>query len=279
MKVALFPLMALFFLFTSCGSLKELADGLERPSASVVDYELSDLSLDAAEVVFDIRIKNPYRASLPLVNLNYELASQGDAFLSGEADVAGSIPAKKSKIIQVPARIAFPELLETLTQIRPGQVLPLGANFTLSVDAPVAGRLQLPLRSSFELPIPTLPEIDIQSIKWDDFGLTEISARMNLRIHNLNEFPLDLEQLTYGLTLGGSEILSSQLREATSLNAQERGKLSIPLAFSPVNLGSAVLNMLKGEGATYALEGDMNLTTPYGDLTSPFTAIGETIFR
>ena len=40
-----------------------------------------------------MEIENPYSAPLPLVNLDYALSSRGTAFLSGKADVQGTVPA------------------------------------------------------------------------------------------------------------------------------------------------------------------------------------------
>ncbi len=54
--------------------------------------------------------------------------------------------------------------------------------------------------------------------------------------------------------------------------------MSIPISFNPSNLGLAVLNVLRGEGASYSIKGDLDVGTRFGALSMPFDKSGSTSF-
>jgi len=152
-------LLALLLLAAGgCGALGDL--GLAKPTASVVGAELKDISLQAATMLFDVKVDNPYSADLPLTDVAYSLTSQGIKFLSGKADLHGSIPAAASKVLPIPVEIDFMELLAALQNVRPGSVVPYDANLNLSVNT-LAGPLSLPLRRSGEIAIPSLQSLGL----------------------------------------------------------------------------------------------------------------------
>ena len=70
--------------------------GDAQPQARVTRVDLRDLSLDGLTLRFDIEVENPYGVALPLLGLDYALASRGTRFLSGNAETEGSVPARGS---------------------------------------------------------------------------------------------------------------------------------------------------------------------------------------
>lgn len=131
--------------------------GLTKPTARVVEVHVQDVSMTSATLLFDVEISNPYSAALPLANVDYALSSGGAEFLSGEANLQGSVPAGNSKVLPVPVRIDFLQLVRVLEGVRPGSTIPYDAELGLSVDAPLAGRIRLPMAKSGELNIPDMP--------------------------------------------------------------------------------------------------------------------------
>jgi len=133
---------------TGCGMM-------EKPSASITGVKLQNVKLTDATMLFDVKVDNPYTVPLPMSNVDYALSSQGQQFLAGKADVQGTVPAAGSKTLGVPVRISFLELINVVKGARPGATIPYRAEMGLSVDAPVLGRLRVPMSKEGELSIPT----------------------------------------------------------------------------------------------------------------------------
>lgn len=260
-----------------CQSLKAMLDA--SPSASVKGVKFADLSPEGMKLLFDVEVINPYEVPLPLTNMGYSLASGAQPFLTGKADVAGTIPAKGSKRLTVPATVNFAQLLSALSGVRPGAVVPYAANLDLSVTPPGTGPLTLPLKHQGELPVPAVPEVQLASVDWKNLSLDEASAVLKVKIKNTNQFAVDLAKLNYAVSLGGTKVAESSVAEPRKFAAGGENTLEIPLSIKPINLGLAAFNMLRGSGANYEMSGLMNLGTPYGQIDMPYNKSGKTTFK
>jgi len=148
------------FMLGGCETLDSLLQ-YEKPTATLNGVSFGDVSLEAAEVLFDVQIRNPYALDLPLLNVDYDLQSDGHALLNGKADAATVIPAKSAQAVTLPVTFNYRDLLGALAflkDVRPGSQIPYTAAVGLSVDTPVAGPLRLPLSKDGTLTIPTLQD-------------------------------------------------------------------------------------------------------------------------
>jgi len=263
---------------SGCGALDAL--GLQKPSASITGVGLKDISLDAATLLFDVEVKNPYSVPLPLVNVDYGLASSAQQFLTGKADLQGTVPARGSRTVSVPAKVTYLGLLKALKDVRPGAVVPYNAELGLSVDAPAVGALRLPLKKEGKLPVPTAPGVKVTEIKWDQVTLDNVGGRVKLELTNHNQFPVALSKLAYALSLGDVEVANSAIAKPVSFDAGGgAGAVEIPLSFSPKKLGLGFFRMLTGGGSGYKLGGTADMTTPFGPMSLPVSSVGNTVFR
>jgi LEA14-like dessication related protein len=267
-------LAAVLAMLPSCRSVMDALAGDEKPSARIVGLRLADLSLDGISVLADVEVKNPYSVAIPLLGLDFALASGGTAFLRGESETSGTIEARGSRVLPVRATVGFSGLIEALSGVRPGAVVPYALEVGVSVDAPVLGRLRLPVKKSGELPVPTLPDIELRRIRLETLGLDEVEAVLRIRIGNGNEFPLDLAKLATSLSLGGTPIVGARTRRPTTIAAGEKGVVEIPVRFSPLRAGAAVFGLLSGDEAAFGLKGSLDVETPFGPLSMPFAVDG-----
>ena len=142
--------LALLAAGTGCGIL-------DKPSAHITGVKVQDVSLTNATMLFDVKVDNPYTVPLPMSNLDYALSSQGQRFLTGKADVQGTVPAGGSKTLGVPVRVSYLELINAVKGARPGATIPYKADMGLSVDVPALGPLRVPMSRDGELSIPSAP--------------------------------------------------------------------------------------------------------------------------
>jgi LEA14-like dessication related protein len=265
----------------SCQALQDAAQVLipeEKPTASVVGARLSDLSMDAVTLELDVKVDNPYSVSLPLSALSYVLSSDDRTLLSGNAAPSEPIGASSSDVIPLSLKVPFQDLLATLSGVRPGSVVDWAAAIELTVDAPVIGALTLPLEREGKLPIPAVPEVSLESVRWDELSLTQARATLELGVLNTNTFPIDLDELSFGVSLGGTKVADASAVPLDELASDQTGSLQIPISFSPLSLGSAALALFKGEGAAYGLQGMLSIGTPFGPITTPFDGSGSVPF-
>jgi LEA14-like dessication related protein len=259
-----------------CQSMQDIIGGVPKPTAHVIGASIRGLSLDNIVLLFDIEVENPYAASLPLIDLGYSLTSGGRKFLEGSVMPTGSIPARGKQVIQLPATVQFSSLFATLKGVKPGAIVPYTADFRIGVNAPVLGRLDIPLSKSGELPVPAVPQVELTSLAIGKLSLDQITASAKLQVKNTNQFPLHLTKLGVSFALGGQEVGGSKLANSVNLPAGQATTLDVPLSFSPRAVGMGLVNLLGGNQIAYKLSGSIDANTRFGPLSLPFSHIGNT---
>lgn len=245
---------------SGCESARQVvARSADLPSARVVDAGITDLTADGLALTFDLEISNPYPVPLPLSDLSYALASGGDAFLQGNAPIATTIPALSAGTVSVPASVNFAALLEALSGVRPGSIVPYQADLELSADAPALastlGPLSLPISASGELPVPAPPVIEVASITWDRLDLSNAKANIDLRVTNPNTFDVDVQRIASAISIARREVAEAELPSSVTLAPGGAASFTVPISFSPINFGSALLGMLTGDAANSGVSG------------------------
>lgn len=144
-------------LSAGCDTLQN-ALALQKPKASLKGLKLENISLDSASLLFDVEIENPYPVDLPMVNVDYSVASNANKLFSGKAELEGTVPAKSTKMVSLPAKISYLDVVNAFKGIRPGSKIPYQADVGLSVDAPALGVIRLPLNKTGELDVPAIPK-------------------------------------------------------------------------------------------------------------------------
>jgi len=277
-----FPLMrylsallaAALALAAGCQSLEGLLGGVPKPSARVIGTSIRGISLENIVLLFDLEVENPYAAGLPLADLRYSLASGGTSFLEGTVQPTGAIPARGKQVIQLPATVKFASLFTALKGVKPGAIVDYNANFTIGVDAPMLGRIDVPLSKKGELPVPAVPEVELSSLVVEKLGLDEINGSAKLRVKNTNQFALDLSKLGVSLALAGKDVGSSRLSQPVNLAAGRSAVVEVPLSFSPRAVGIGLFNLLKGNQIAYEVSGAIEANSRFGALSLPFRHIG-----
>ena len=263
-------------LVTGCQSLQDLIGGAPKPTAHVIGASIRGLSLENIVLLFDVEVENPYATSLPLIDLGYSLTSGGAKFLEGALKPSGSIPARGKQVIQIPATVSFSSLVTVLKGVKPGSIVPYTADFKIGVDAPMFGRIEVPLSKSGELPVPAVPHVELSSLAIGKLSLDQMTASAKLQVKNTNQFPLDLTKLGVSFALGGVEVGSSKLASPINLPAGQTATLEIPLSFSPRAVGVGLVNLLRGSQIAYKVSGTIDANSRFGPLSLPFSHVGNT---
>lgn len=140
-----------------CSTLQNMLAEVPKPTASLKDVSFKDVSFTKVQLQFDLEVNNPYDVALPMTNLGYSLSAGDSKLLKGAADVQGTIPAKQSKVVSLPAEVSILEVINFVRGVRTGSKIPYDADVQLSVDTPVAGRIMVPVGKKGEIAVPSLP--------------------------------------------------------------------------------------------------------------------------
>ncbi len=262
--------------FFGCTTVSEMLKATENPTARISSARFSGLDAESISVTFDVEITNPYPVSLPLLGLDYRLSSAGTPFLTGAAKDTGAILPGDKKIVPVMAKIPFLATLALLEDVRPGNVVPYTASFTINARAPGLGVVHLPLETDGEFPIPVPPRVGVSSLDWESLSLTNAVAVLNIEVTNGNDFPLSMTRLAVDLALAKASIATTTIEEPHSFGAGEGRVLPVRLSLRPGQLGMAVFRMLSQSSVSYDLAGDISFSTGFGALSLPISSSGTT---
>ncbi len=259
-----------------CASVNDLLKAAPKPSARISGVALQGLTLEKVDLVFDVEVTNPYEVNLPLVDLAYAIGSGGQKLIEGSVQPTGAIPARGTKVIQVPASIKFGSLMSALKGVRPGSVVPYTADFNLGFDAPVVGRLNLPLSHKGEIPVPAVPEVSLVSFDIEALSFDKVEAIAKLQVKNTNQFDFNVTNLGLNLAIGGKDVSHTKLAQSTSVASGQSATVEVPLSFSPRAFGAGLFNLLNGSQAGYSISGSFDAATRFGPISLPFSHRGNT---
>jgi hypothetical protein len=142
---------------TSCSTVDSLLGSGPKPSASLEGVRFGDVSFPNVGLEFDVSVTNPYDIALPLVNLEYGLTAGSSKVLSDAAPLQGTIPAHQAKTLTLPVSVSILDVVNFTKGVRPGNPIPYSADGKLYVDAPVLGKIGIPIGKSGELSVPSVP--------------------------------------------------------------------------------------------------------------------------
>lgn len=263
-------------LLGGCAQLQAALGTGNRPSAELRGMSLDKITLQSTTVWIDLEVKNPYTVPLPLVNLDYTFSHADKTFLSGQADLQGTVPAQSSKTLRLPAEVSYAGVLAAVKSVRPGAVVPFAAEVGLSVDAPGLGKIRLPLSRKSELPIPAAPGVKIAGIRWDKIGLREANGTVSIELTNHNQFDVDLDSMKCAMKLADRDVGDVSLKDAAKFPPGESRTVSVGLKVSTAQLGASLLSIVRGSEAKYSLDGDTTLGTRFGKMVLPLSGAGKT---
>ncbi|XP_010524203.1 PREDICTED: desiccation-related protein At2g46140-like [Tarenaya hassleriana] len=258
------------------GEKIEEAIGFGKPTADVTAIHLPKINLERADVVVDVLVKNPNPIPIPLIDINYLIESDGRKLVSGLIPDAGTIKAHGEETVTIPVTLIYDDIKSTYDDIKPGMIIPYRIKVDLIVDVPVFGRLTLPLEKKGEIPIPHKPDVDLEKIKFEKFSFEETVGVLHLKLENMNDFDLGINDLDCEVWLSDVSIGGAEVSESTKIEKNGFGYIDVPITFRPKDFGSALWDMIRGRGTGYTVKGNVDVDTPFGAMKLPIVKEGGT---
>ena len=114
--IFLVTLSILLLLFQGCGTLDKRLNPIQ-PNVFIDAIEIEDASLSGLTALLTLNIENPNNFALNAKGLDYTMSMAGTNILSGESQSNMSVPALGSGKIEVPVRISYASILETIPKV------------------------------------------------------------------------------------------------------------------------------------------------------------------
>lgn len=277
----IFGLIILLPFLGACASIRGLVGELQmqRPSAKFAGAKIDKLSLDSADLLFDIAIENPNQVGLALAGLEYDLLIDGTSFLKGQQRDQLKIGAKGQSHIQLPLTLAYTDLYKTFQNLLDSDVSQYQLSCTLAFDVPVLGAVKLPLQKAGELPLIKLPKLSVDALKVGKVGLTGAQMSLNVRLKNPNAFSMLLNRFHYGLVVNEKDWAAGDMGEGIQITEKGEGLLEIPINLNFLEIGQSAYALVKGDkDFDYKLAGGLDFTASIpllGKVSLPFDLAGK----
>lgn len=272
---------ALLLLVPSCDTVGGIVDSLYPAGVGIASVEITEIEHDAVTLTFGVDVDNPYSVPLPVARLGYALSSDGKQLFDGRVTETIVVPAKKSRIVPLTARIPFADALAALSGVRPGDVVPYTATFDVALEVP-GGELQaFPISRSGTFPIPAVPRVSVRKLDLDHQGtiqdlldgkrtLGTVRGRILLDVENVNDFPVDLTAMRYALNVGGREIAKLGSKELLRFGPHDSDDLELEFALDGASLTMDAFRAIASQSDTVELAGTMELDSSFGAMSLPF---------
>ena len=119
--MTLYSILKILFCFfilglQSCGTLDKRLNPIQ-PKVFVDAIEIEDASLSGLTALLTLNVENPNDFALNAKGLDYTMSLSGTNILSGESQSHMSVPALGSGKIEVPVRISYASILETIPKV------------------------------------------------------------------------------------------------------------------------------------------------------------------
>lgn len=274
-------LIAITIFLSACSVFQGfVSENVKEPKVDFVGAKLSGLSLDAVDLLFDLKIENPNRVGVKLAGLDYDLFLDGNSFVKGNQDKGIEIPSAGAETIQLPVSLRFSDIYKTFENLKDQGASNYQIKCGFSFDVPVLGVVRVPVSKSGEFPLIKLPKLSLDSLKLDRLTLTGADLKLGLKLNNPNVFSMVLGGLNYQFKLNKQDIISGLSNNSTQIKGKGDSMIEIPISLDFFQVGKSVYQILNGnKNLDYGLDGKLDLTTSLpllGQVSLPFNLSGKT---
>ncbi|MDZ7756433.1 LEA type 2 family protein [Rhodohalobacter sp.] len=241
--------------FHSCAQLSELAN-VSKPSLSVVDMNITGLTLQDIELTADVEIDNPNNVGIDLSSYSYALDVNEKNFVAGNEQRGMTINAKNSSIVRVPVTLTFSELLQTFQSMRDQDESDYSFAADFGFDLPVLGTVTVPVKYAGKIPVVKQPSISLSNFSVENLSLSGADLIVELSVQNPNAFQLMVDDLNFDLEVNGLRSFSGSINDEILIDRKSAQTIKLPFNISFLNAGMAAYRLLNSdENLEYKLTG------------------------
>ncbi|RME90962.1 MAG: hypothetical protein D6767_06040 [Candidatus Hydrogenedentota bacterium] len=265
-------ILTLLFLQWHCASLFKSA--FTPPQVSVEDVEIVDAGFNGATLNLKIAVNNPNAIGIKLASFSYEVLTKGEKLASGEKKDPIDIKGKDISRFSVPVTIRYAGLQQGIVAIIKERKLPYEVKTKIAVDTPI-GVLHFSPEHKGEIPIPTLPDVEISKVFLDEMGITSTTIVFQVKIKNNSDVKVKLKKFHYEISINDFTIANAEMMLDKTLESEKQTQLvSIPVTLKLLSLKRSLINVIKEGKFRYFVKMNLSMETNYGEFDVPYESEG-----
>ena len=267
-------------LLCSCSALNNFVAEAKpmHPEVDFVGAKLTGLSFDAADLLFDIKIRNPNSVGLKMAGFDYDFLINGNSFLKGDQQETLRIAAEGESVVQIPLSLSYVSIYQAFQSLRNQDVSRYQIKVGFSFELPVLGIVNIPVSKTGEFPLLKLPKVKLASLKLKNLSLTGADLLLSVQLDNPNAFSMLLEKFQYQFEVGGRDWISGSTEKTTQVAEKGQGVIEIPVSLNLLEMGTSIYKFLAGDKElNYQFGGKLDLATSLpllGAVSLPFDRSG-----
>ncbi|MFC1713073.1 LEA type 2 family protein [Candidatus Poribacteria bacterium] len=267
-------------LLSSCAMISDIAGEakIKYPQVDFGGAKITGLSFDTADLLFDLKIRNPNSVGLTMAGFDYDFLINGNPFLNGNQSKGLKIAAGGESTVQLPLSLRYVDLYQTFQSLKDQDSSTYQMDFGFAFDLPVLGRVNIPVSKSGDIPLLKLPKISLDTLSLNNLGLTGADLMLKVRLDNPNAFSMLLQKFQYEFDVDGRNWISGYTEAPTQITENGQGFVEIPIYLNLIEMGRSVYQILAGNAdLNYNFGGNLDLATSLpilGEVSLPFDRSG-----
>ncbi|MEX1057816.1 MAG: LEA type 2 family protein [Natronospirillum sp.] len=261
------------FMLASCALLEEAR--WREPEIRLLSTQLVRLTPTGAHLDTRFEVLNPNAFSIAMGALDYTLEVNDTRVFSGEQGQGSRLAAGGRQEVTLPLTVDFSELAALVTGFADRDTVDYRVAGGMSFDIPIAGTVRVPAEASGALPIPRLPQVQVDDLAVSNLSFRGVDMMLTLRVSNPNTFALLLDRFSYQFALDDTLVAGGDARQRVRLDEGGRGMIELPFSVSFEAAGRSLYTaIVAGQSVSYGLSfaSDLRPDLPQMDVF-PFSVV------
>jgi len=227
-----------------CATLQKLG-GIRPPDLSIEKVNIVGAGLKEMDLAMIVNVKNNYPIGIHVPAFDYNFLIDDHVFLKGENALNQSIPALGNNQVQVPVRIHFMDLYQSLSTLVSQDQATYQINGNIHFDIPILGQLKIPFKKSGDLPLLKIPKISVKGLRVKSLSFAKAYLSLDIAIDNPNGFLMLLKNLSYNFSIDGLKWAGGVMSKDISFDKHSQSSMSIPIQLNFFEMGMSIFNLIK----------------------------------
>ena len=240
-----------------------------KPSVALRDAGIAAMDVGAAELIFDVEVRNPNDFQVGMWGLEYTLSAVGQEVAGGALSrPLAPVSGMQTSTVRVPVTIEYDRLRPLVDSLRLGE--PIRWEFAAKVTFNYLGVWRsVKLRRRGEMPPLRAPTWHFSDLRLIGKG-RDSTAQLVFAVVNPNGFELPLAGLAGALTHGAEVLLRVDHSGMEPAPPRKTARITVPVRLTAPGAAKAVADALE-DRRRVRFEGELRLAVPAELKSLPFS--------
>ncbi|MBF0449498.1 MAG: LEA type 2 family protein [Candidatus Magnetomorum sp.] len=229
---------------SACETLQQWG-GIRPPALSVQKVSIANASLKEMDLIMDIQVENHYPLGIRLPAFDYAFLINDHMFLKGENAIDQAIPASGNTLVQVPLRIHFIDLYQSISALVNEDQASYQLSGNLHFDVPILGQLKIPFDKKGQFPLLKMPKISVKGLHVKSLNFVTAKLALDIEMDNPNAFLMLLKNFSYTFSVDGLQWADGSIQKDITFEKQGKSNISIPIALNFFDMGQSLFNLIQ----------------------------------